>query len=722
MNQAIAFSGPKHVSSLVMILACSLLASPLLAQNSDNLLKNGDFELTPMAASFGWSGSSTAQGSLAMSAANTISGRSSLQLTPTTSNTGTVRNGNLFGIGQAMPASPLAGQALHLSGWLHAEGQSTALLHIYAMWNNGRTTLQELRQTPAGAPVRRRDVFVVPKDAAYIIVLCLVEGTSGAAYFDDIRLSVGQSADWPEVLEASDQADKLLDAEISVNAGRHVRHIPPTLYGTNIEWIWDGNGIWDAAAGALNPEIVSLTREMAPTLHRFPGGTFSDFYNWMDAIGPQATRPTVESMPGGIVSAHRFGTDEALEFADATNSKLLLTVNVVTGTPEQAADWVRYVNKNGRRVEYWEIGNESYVMGDTLPASASVLTPEEYTRRFLLFARAMKAVDPGIKVGAIADENYSRSFTPYFGNWTEHLLRTAASEIDFIAVHCGYAPAIWEDKGWNARTVYSAFLAAPQLIREHLETLTARIEELAPNRDIKIAVTEWGPFFDSSRESRFIDHTKTLGSALFVAGTLKAFIESGLTEVANLFKLTDAAAYMALIGTRQGSAIPKATSLAFQMFTRNFGTELVESSTRSPVYDSPAVGWVDAAQTPYVEAIASTDADRKYLYIVAINKNFDAPIRSRISINDYDVHSHAEVITLNGTALDANTGTELVEVPGFDWAKQAEIQPQSRFYSGSPDEVTIVRSATDHAGNSFEYVLPPHSVTSFVLRIQEPGR
>jgi alpha-L-arabinofuranosidase len=132
----------------------------------------------------------------------------------------------------------------------------------------------------------------------------------------------------------------------------------------------------------------------------------------------------------------------------------------------------------------------------------------------------MRAVDPGIKIGAIADENYSRSMSPFFANWTEHLLRTAASEIDFIAVHCGYAPTLWEDRGWSPRTVYSAMLAAPQLIREHLANLSARIETLAPGRDIKIAVTEWGPFFNSSRDSRFVDHTKTLGSALFVASTL----------------------------------------------------------------------------------------------------------------------------------------------------------------------------------------------------------
>jgi alpha-N-arabinofuranosidase len=684
----------------------------MYAQVSSELLKNGDFEFSLESAEFGWTGSSTKAGTMKVSGAVVTKGSASLSLSPTPLNSGSVRNGNLFGVGQAIPAASLVGKTLYFHGWLHAEGTSAALLQVYVLRNSGRMTLQELREEASGAPVRRRDLVIVPEDTAFLIVLCAVEGTSGTARFDDVHLSVGKPTDWPEATGET-TATEVLNAEVSVNPSHRLRPIPATLYGTNIEWIWNGNGLWDANVGAPNGSVVALTRKIGPTLYRFPGGTFSDYYDWRDGVGPQDWRGTTESMSGGIVSAHKFGTDEALAFAETTGGNLLVTVNVVTGTPELAADWVRYVNSGRRRVTYWEIGNESYV-----PGNSSTLTPEEYTRRFLLFSRAMKAVDPEIKVGAIVDQNYTRSIGPFFENWTAYVLQNAASEIDFVAVHAGYAPTIWEDKGWDPRTVYAAFLAAPGLMRGNLERLSARIEELAPGRDIRIAVTEWGPFFDSDRSSRFVDHTKTLGSALFVASALQAFIESPRTDIANLFKLTDAA-YMGLIGLRQGTPAAKASALAFELFTRHFGTQLVESTTWSPMYDSPSVGWVDAARTPYVEAIASLDAAGQFLYIIVTNKNFDVSVTCSISINGHTVGHQAEAVTLLGTALDAGTGTELPEVPGYTWARQAEISPRSAFYSSSASEVTLAKSAFDPEGNRFEYVLPPHSVTALRIPIQD---
>jgi len=702
-------------SAWVVVLAL-LVATPLFALQSPNLVKNGSFEIEPAGPGFAWFGPlRTPQGEVGASPANRNSGQFSLKLSPTELNGTSFQSGTVFGVGQMFPGKDLAGQILYISGWLQADAGSNAMLGVYALRLDGRVEVQEIRQKHAGDPVFRRDILIVPDDVEYVIVLCLVEGTSGAAYFDDIALTPGQPADWPEAIGVSQFGD-FLEATISVSPARHLRQIPRTLYGTNIEWIFNGHGIWDSESATLNPLIVSMTREMGVTLHRFPGGVFSDFYFWKDGVGPHHLRPETAALPTGPASTHLFGTDEALRFAEATDGQLMLTVNVATGTAEQAAEWVQYVNGGGRRVLYWEIGNESYFAGDDPHVSAAMLTPEQYTARFLQFARAMRSVDPEIKIGAIADENYSHSVNRSFPNWTDYLLKNAGGEIDFIAVHSGYAPLLWVDKGWNPRTVYSAMLAAPQLIGEQLRDLSERIEKLVPGRDIKIAVTEWGPFFHSSTDSRFVDHTKTLGSALFVASTLKAFVESSRTDIANLFKLTDNG-FMGWIGRRDGLPAPKASTLALQMFTKYFGTELIHSESVSPTYDSPTVGWVDAARVPYLDVIASRDYDGSHIYILAINKHFDAPIQSRISIEDYQVAKTAAVVTLVGTGLDANTGTDLVQFPGFPWARQAEVLPATRFYAGARDEVRIVQSTITHAGKTFEYTFPPQSVTSVVLTI-----
>ena len=74
-------------------------------------------------------------------------------------------------------------------------------------------------------------------------------------------------------------------------------------------------------------------------------------------------------------------------------------------------------------------------------------------------------------------------------------------------------------------------LAAPVLIAANLAAVSKQIEECVPGdaAKIRIAVTEWGPAFAFDPHSRYADHCKTLGSAMFAASTLKAFIESPRT-------------------------------------------------------------------------------------------------------------------------------------------------------------------------------------------------
>src|SRR4029453_17827391 len=86
-------------------------------------------------------------------------------------------------------------------------------------------------------------------------------------------------------------------------------------------------------------------------------------------------------------------------------------------------------------------------------------------------------------------------------------------------------------------------------------------------RRIKLAVTEWGPFFHVDVKSRFVDHVKTLGAGLFAASVLKVLNESPAVEVANAFKLVDPL-FMGWIGRRpDGTYVPTGPYYALELFT-----------------------------------------------------------------------------------------------------------------------------------------------------------
>src|SRR5262249_10835740 len=137
-----------------------------------------------------------------------------------------------------------------------------------------------------------------------------------------------------------------------------------------------------------------------------------------------------------------FGTDEALEFASKVGAELLLVVNAGSGTAQEAADWVRYVNRGGLRVRFWEVGNELYLNDGSPAAKATAIDPDRYAARFREFAQAMRAADSRIQIGAIGGENQGRYQVVSYPNWNRTLLQKDADLIDFLAVHNAYAPGI----------------------------------------------------------------------------------------------------------------------------------------------------------------------------------------------------------------------------------------------------------------------------------------
>lgn len=520
---------------------------------------------------------------------------------------------------------------------------------------------------------------------------------------------------------ASTSPEMAADASITVDAARVIRRIPATIYGSNMEWVFGGYGLWNFATGNLDSTLMQLTGQLGAALLRFPGGVFSDYYHWADGVGPRNERPAREAYPGGPVSPNTFGTDEALATAMAAGAELLVTVNAGTGTPDEAADWVHYVNA-GRppgqpgRVAWWEVGNELYINDGSPTAAPITLSPEDYAARFLQFARAMRRQDSSIRIGAIGGENQGAYTVNSYPEWNAKVLAAAAEEIDFLSIHNAYAPMHFIDRGEDVRTVYTAMLAAPLLIRANLDLLSRQIERYAPNDAdrIRVAVTEWGPFFHALPSSRYVDHVKTLGSALFVASALKVFVEHPRVEVANAFKLVDNA-FMGWIGLRDGRYTAKAPFFAMQMYTRHFGRDLVSSSATGPTFDSTEVGFVDAVQdVPCLESVASLGADGR-LYLLVINKDFDRNLRARIQLNGLSARSEGTAWVLSGTGIDANTGTQLSQFPGLSWAEQAADEVNPRFALGGPGEVNLHAIPIDGIAATFSHVFPAASVTSIEI-------
>jgi hypothetical protein len=288
-------------------------------------------------------------------------------------------------------------------------------------------------------------------------------------------------------------------------------------------------------------------------------------------------------------------------------------------------------------------------------------------------------------------------------------------------VHNAYAPLLTSDTQ-DLRTVYRAMLAAPQLVAANLATIERQIETYAPKRPspIGIAVTEWGPAFRFDFSTRYIDHGKTLGSALFAASALGSFIQAPRVDIANFWELNDYSV-LGWIGTRNTSFplhpdwVPTARYYAFQMFTKYFGPNLVQTDVAGPTFASEAVGLTDAvANAPDLATVSSLSADGSKLYVITVNRSLDTDIRADLTIKGFRPAPTAVTHTLNGKSIDANTGTGVVQVPGLQLPPQAQDGAWGRFNRGAVSEISVT-DAEVKSGTKMSLQLPAHSVTALVL-------
>jgi hypothetical protein len=213
-------------------------------------------------------------------------------------------------------------------------------------------------------------------------------------------------------------------ASVTVNAGQALAKIPATGVGTNVA-VYDGN--------MNRSDIPGLLKTGGFGVVRYPGGSYSDIYHWQ----------TNTADNGGFVAPNT-DFDTFMGTVKAAGAQPIITANYGSGTPAEAAAWVKYANVTKHYgVKYWEIGNEVYGNGeygaDWENDTHSSHSATTYATNLLQYASAMKAADPGIKIGAVLttpgawpDGITGPGDTQ---DWNHTVLSIAGSKIDFVIVH-----------------------------------------------------------------------------------------------------------------------------------------------------------------------------------------------------------------------------------------------------------------------------------------------
>src|SRR4029079_12389999 len=137
---------------------------------------------------------------------------------------------------------------------------------------------------------------------------------------------------------------------VSIDATKPGAKIDRNIFGQFAEHLGTGiyEGVWVGpdspipnTRGIRNDVVAALKAIKVPNV-RWPGGCFVDEYPCRKGIGK--TRPaTLNPNWGGVIEPNTFGTHEFMDFIAQIGSDAYLSVNIGSGTPQEAAEWLEYL-------------------------------------------------------------------------------------------------------------------------------------------------------------------------------------------------------------------------------------------------------------------------------------------------------------------------------------------------------------------------------------------
>ena len=318
--------------------------------------------------------------------------------------------------------------------------------------------------------------------------------------------------------------------------------IEKDVWGSFIEHM--GRAVYDGIYEPSHPladeqgfrkDVMDAVRALHVPKVRYPGGNFLSGYDWRDGIGKN--RPARLDLAWGQLETNEVGLHEFCGWAEKVGAEVMMSVNMGTGTPKDAAQLVEYCNhekgtaisdlrrKNGREkpfgIKTWCIGNE--MDGDW---QICALTAEEYGRKAAETAKMMRWVDKDIELVVCGSSTPDQKTYP---EWDRIVLQHTYDYVDYLSMHRYYT---YPDDTQNitdflsSHTDFDAFIKTVAAAADYVKAYKRS------RKVMKISVDEWN-----------IWHTKPAPNGLDVHNDCcEARWTRGARRLENIYDLADALA------------------------------------------------------------------------------------------------------------------------------------------------------------------------------------
>ncbi|MCM3869757.1 MAG: alpha-N-arabinofuranosidase [Pyrinomonadaceae bacterium] len=422
--------------------------------------------------------------------------------------------------------------------------------------------------------------------------------------------------------------------------GQFAEHLGHGVY----EGIWVGpDSSIPNTRGMRNDVIAALKALKVPNV-RWPGGCFADEYHWRKGIGPQRV-VTLNPNWGGVIEPNTFGTHEYLDFLDQIGAEAFLSLNLGSGTPQEAAEWLEYLTTtqpttlgkeratNGHsapyKIAYLGIGNESWDCGGNM-------TPEYYLAQLKIYSRFVRNFNPAqqgqqqmlkIAVGPGGNE-------PRFVEWTEEVMKAWQKhqwswDMDGLSLH-NYTVVRWNDKFASVgfgETEYGQILKNTLEMEGLVSRHSAIMDKYDPQKKIALVVDEWGSWYAPLPGSNpgFLAQQNSMRDAVLAALNLNIFARHAeRVRMANIAQMINV--LQAMILTNKEKMVLTPSYYVYKMYVP------FQDATFVPVAFNAGTYTHGDISLPRVDAIAAKDTSGKlWLEITNLDPNQSVEIEATIA-------------------------------------------------------------------------------------------
>jgi alpha-N-arabinofuranosidase len=408
------------------------------------------------------------------------------------------------------------------------------------------------------------------------------------------------------------------------------------------------DGVVDPETAAPRPAVLDALRPLQYTAMRWPGGNFVSGYHWLDGVGPVAQRPTVRELAWQSIEPNRFGTDEFISVCRAMQWTPMFSVNLGTGTPEEARNWVEYCNGEpgtkyadmrvayGHRdpfgVKLWCLGNEM-----DGPWQLGHVPAEHYAIRAQQAAKMMRDTDPTAELVVCGSCSMG---LPTYMTWDRQVLEHVGDFADYISLH----RYVTNDAGDTPD-----FLAVTNSIDRQIEDMDAACRMVQAKRRSKkrayLCFDEWNVWYKNREMNgrgkfapHLIEEVYNLEDALVAAGFLMSFIRhADVVKIANIAQIVNV---IAPILTEGEKVLRQSIYWPIQMMSARRQGESLRVTVDGPRYEGKTHGSV-----AFIDAAAVLDGRR--LSVFASNRDPAAAHDLTIAVADAKVAKviSAEIVT-----------------------------------------------------------------------------